>query len=721
MDHSAVNCTAISYDFLEQRAAAEAAAGATSIEAVSDTVTSLREIMPYDGSERGSQGDAASIEEIGSRAALCHHGGEESETNVDLIGGIGDKLDGRIGYGGGSEGMETGATAAGNDSVWVAGYPPEMVGSENAESEHGRSGSIGSEMLDNSLAEALEMESRREQASMATSDIGGGASSFAVFAADMGGEEEMTQPMSPALGTESFERTRGRTLQDAKTKNRYTKLRDLFKKSLIEFLMEAPAVQTPKRSTAPSLLDEPLLPFQAQSPTAAQAPSARPNTGQAQGNRREEDWGHYSNSAPPTVGGERRASGTALDTGVATGLVTDLVSPETSAQNSGPAAPPRPEAQQFVGCDTVDPPGYLACALLMEIELFCGLNEDQIRPKFFDLYQNLKRENNKSLRQRILTGELPLNELARMDAKDLAPDTLKRKRQEEADKYMREQVILRHDPNSQIIIKTHKGIETLPAKDYPEGSPMANASPTSSRNSSRHSSREPSPSRSHTDDKNANASGSLPSRYSSSPSAGLGGAYSGAHGDVSGDETEDRDPGSVNATNSGDSLASGKRTGSRQGRPSGTEHSSAKNGRSSGAGSLPGALQGTSLDQMRAAYFAPQIPRPWLKPGQDAQGAEPLIDDASISPRFPLWVDLGERLPDALTTLKLKTLPLDPRENNLEGTAKRLKERLEKLVKAREPEAPTGPVCRGLVTSLTQHQSRLQSARDQTATGNGLE
>lgn len=106
----------------------------------------------------------------------------------------------------------------------------------------------------------------------------------------------------------------------------------------------------------------------------------------------------------------------------------------------------------------------LAVETVKELDSFCeerGMDYQLQRQKFHELYQNLKRANNRELRLKIISQEILPAQLVAMDAKELAPEALKRKRESEAEKYFKQQVIIREDPNAPILRKTHKGIEVI--------------------------------------------------------------------------------------------------------------------------------------------------------------------------------------------------------------------------------------------------------------------
>lgn len=125
------------------------------------------------------------------------------------------------------------------------------------------------------------------------------------------------------------------------------------------------------------------------------------------------------------------------------------------------------QGTEYIGSEMQDPPYQLAKQLLLQVDRFCSdkgiIDANLQRQKFYELFQNLRRSNNRQLRIRIITGDLPIKDLVEMDAKELAPESLKKKREEEAEKYFKQQVILQEDPKASIIIKTHKGIETIAA------------------------------------------------------------------------------------------------------------------------------------------------------------------------------------------------------------------------------------------------------------------
>eukprot|EP01053_Blabericola_migrator_P001272 Blabericola_migrator_1__1271@NODE_132_length_13257_cov_135_196133_g116_i0_p3_GENE_NODE_132_length_13257_cov_135_196133_g116_i0NODE_132_length_13257_cov_135_196133_g116_i0_p3_ORF_typecomplete_len590_score116_13TFIIS_M/PF07500_14/2_2e13ZirS_C/PF16583_5/0_42_NODE_132_length_13257_cov_135_196133_g116_i031944963 len=106
----------------------------------------------------------------------------------------------------------------------------------------------------------------------------------------------------------------------------------------------------------------------------------------------------------------------------------------------------------------------LSALVIQAMDQYCyqsGMDPRLERQKFHELYQNLKRDNNKELRFKIFKGEIPIEQLVAMDAKDLAPEALKRKRETESEKYFQQQVILKEDTTSAVIRKTHKGLETV--------------------------------------------------------------------------------------------------------------------------------------------------------------------------------------------------------------------------------------------------------------------
>eukprot|EP01054_Gregarina_sp_Poly1_P005726 Gregarina_sp_Poly_1__5725@NODE_300_length_9800_cov_150_504469_g259_i0_p2_GENE_NODE_300_length_9800_cov_150_504469_g259_i0NODE_300_length_9800_cov_150_504469_g259_i0_p2_ORF_typecomplete_len570_score103_38TFIIS_M/PF07500_14/2e14DUF5411/PF17424_2/0_31_NODE_300_length_9800_cov_150_504469_g259_i080289737 len=106
----------------------------------------------------------------------------------------------------------------------------------------------------------------------------------------------------------------------------------------------------------------------------------------------------------------------------------------------------------------------LSAAVIQAMDLYCyqsGMDAKLERQKFHELFQNLKRDNNKELRFKIFKGEITIAQLVAMDAKELAPEALKRKRETESEKYFQQQVILKQDPKASVIRKTHKGLETV--------------------------------------------------------------------------------------------------------------------------------------------------------------------------------------------------------------------------------------------------------------------
>lgn len=102
-------------------------------------------------------------------------------------------------------------------------------------------------------------------------------------------------------------------------------------------------------------------------------------------------------------------------------------------------------------------------------------DRQQFKRKIFDIYTNLKRDNNKDLRRRVLTKEMSVEELVRADTLELAPDVLKRKREEEVEAHYRRNVILPtmdQDPVDQVIaVATVEDIPEVPVEPTMEPEP----------------------------------------------------------------------------------------------------------------------------------------------------------------------------------------------------------------------------------------------------------
>ena len=82
--------------------------------------------------------------------------------------------------------------------------------------------------------------------------------------------------------------------------------------------------------------------------------------------------------------------------------------------------------------------------------------------RLYELLANLKRENNRELRQKVLLGTMSLSSLLAADADALAPAEIRRERREERERHFRRAVLLTEtiDPQ-QLLKKTHKGLETV--------------------------------------------------------------------------------------------------------------------------------------------------------------------------------------------------------------------------------------------------------------------
>ncbi|KAH0484921.1 MAG: uncharacterized protein KVP18_004742 [Porospora cf. gigantea A] len=76
------------------------------------------------------------------------------------------------------------------------------------------------------------------------------------------------------------------------------------------------------------------------------------------------------------------------------------------------------------------------------------------------LLQNLRREDNAELRSKILSSQLRVSELVRMNSSELAPGFLRDRRKHDQEKYFKTNVIVPDGPNK-VIRKTHKGIEEV--------------------------------------------------------------------------------------------------------------------------------------------------------------------------------------------------------------------------------------------------------------------
>ncbi|KAH0477638.1 MAG: hypothetical protein KVP17_001723 [Porospora cf. gigantea B] len=76
------------------------------------------------------------------------------------------------------------------------------------------------------------------------------------------------------------------------------------------------------------------------------------------------------------------------------------------------------------------------------------------------LLQNLRRDDNAELRCKILSSQLRVAELVRMNSSELAPGFLRDRRKHDQEKYFKTNVIVPDGPNK-VIRKTHKGIEEV--------------------------------------------------------------------------------------------------------------------------------------------------------------------------------------------------------------------------------------------------------------------
>ncbi|EZG44293.1 transcription factor S-II, central domain protein [Gregarina niphandrodes] len=128
------------------------------------------------------------------------------------------------------------------------------------------------------------------------------------------------------------------------------------------------------------------------------------------------------------------------------------------------------EGEEYLGKGAVDAPLYISCVVVDALE---QANEDRlwIRQKGYEIYQNLKRDHSVRHRVRIISGDLSVAALVSMDAKELAPESVKRRRREEEQKYLKEQVILT-DASPGTLKKTHRGLEAMHETplDTPQGS-----------------------------------------------------------------------------------------------------------------------------------------------------------------------------------------------------------------------------------------------------------
>ncbi|KAK1443032.1 hypothetical protein BgAZ_305500 [Babesia gibsoni] len=66
----------------------------------------------------------------------------------------------------------------------------------------------------------------------------------------------------------------------------------------------------------------------------------------------------------------------------------------------------------------------------------------EFKQKMFDIYANMKRENNQDLRRRVITGTMSVYELIHADTRELAPSDLKRKREKAIEQHYLRNVIL---------------------------------------------------------------------------------------------------------------------------------------------------------------------------------------------------------------------------------------------------------------------------------------
>ncbi|GFE55799.1 transcription factor S-II central domain-containing protein [Babesia ovis] len=81
---------------------------------------------------------------------------------------------------------------------------------------------------------------------------------------------------------------------------------------------------------------------------------------------------------------------------------------------------------------------------------YYGYDRRGFRQRIFDIYVNLKRENNYDLRRKIITKAMTVHDLVHADTLQLAPDHLQHKRQMEVEKHYLRNVILPNEKRDEV-------------------------------------------------------------------------------------------------------------------------------------------------------------------------------------------------------------------------------------------------------------------------------